>query len=217
MSQTKKRRMIAKTKVLSKQELAKQLGISCSSLYYWLKMPAKDWRFKNQIELVFKDHPGYSYRRVALVLGINHKSTFRVMRGFGIKPYWRRGKKFKKTKDSANIYPNLLQLIPFPNRANMAWVSDFTQWPFHGRIIYLATIMDIFNRKIIGRSLLNSHTIQLTLTTLMKAIEKYTVGLKFSIRIKAQNTRAEHTPVLLPVLGIRLSMSKKGSPWENDY
>jgi len=53
----KKRRLIVKQKVLSKKALAKQQGISRSSLYYELKQPKKDWRIKNRIESVLKDNP----------------------------------------------------------------------------------------------------------------------------------------------------------------
>jgi len=133
--------MIAKTKVLSKKELAKKQGISRSSLYYQLKMPIKDWHLKNRIETVLKENPSYGYRRIALALNVNHKRTFRVMKENGIKPYRRRGKKFRKTKDSARVYPNLLQQMEFPLRINAAWASDFTPISFHGKLVYLATIM----------------------------------------------------------------------------
>lgn len=208
--------MIAKVKVLSKKELAKKQGISRSSLYYQLKMPVKDWHLKNRIEMVLQDNPSYGYRRIALALRANHKRTFRVMKEFGIKPYRRRGKKFKKTNDSAHVYSNLLQQMPFPAKTNTAWVSDFTPISFHGRMVYLATVMDIFNRKIVGWNLLNSHAVQLTLVTLMNAVEKYgrpqilhsDQGSEYTSKIYTSFTES---------LGINLSMSKKASPWENGY
>ena len=171
---------------------------------------------KNRIEMVLRENPSYGYRRIALALRVNHKRTFRVMKENGIKPYRRRGKKFRKTKDSARIYPNLLQQMTFPEKTNTAWVSDFTPISFHGKVVYLATIMDIFNRKIVGWCLLNSHAVQLTLTALMNAIEKYgrpevlhsDQGSEY--KSKVYTSFAES-------LGIRLSMSKKASPWENGY
>lgn len=208
--------MIARAKVLSKKELAKKQGISRSSLYYHLKMPAKDWHLKNRIEMVLRKNPSYGYRRVAIALRVNHKRTFRVMKENGIKPYRRRGKKFRKIKDNARVYPNLLQQMEFPIKTSTAWVSDFTPISFHGKLVYLATIMDIFNRKIVGWCLLNSHAVQLTLTALMNAIERYgrpeilhsDQGSEYKSKI--YTTFAEN-------LGIRLSMSKKASPWENGY
>src|SRR3989344_1429241 len=208
--------MIAKVKVLSKKELAKKQGISRSSLYYQPRLEKKDWWLKNRIELVLQDNPSYGHKRIAPVLRVNKKRVLRVMKKFGIKPYRRRGRKFKNTKNVARIYPNLLQLIPFPNKANIAWASDFTRWSFHGKAVYLATIMDIFNRKIVGRCLLNSHAVQLPLTALMNAIEKY--GRP---QILHSDQGSEYTGKIYTTFtesfGIRLSMSKKGSPWENGY
>ena len=208
--------MIAKVKVLSKKELAKKQGISRSSLYYQPRLEKKDWWLKNRIELVLQDNPSYGHKRIAPVLRVNKKRVLRVMKKFGIKPYRRRGRKFKNTKNLARIYPNLLQLIHFPNQANIAWVSDFTQWSFHGRTVYLATTMDIFNRKIVGWTLLNSHAVQLTLAALMNAIEKYgrpeilhsDQGSEYKSKVYAGFAES---------LGIKLSMSQKGSPWENGY
>lgn len=208
--------MIVKTKVLSKKELAKKQGVSRSSLYYQLKMPAKDWYLKNRIEMVLKENPSYGYRRIALALRVNHKRTFRVMKENGIKPYRRRGKKFRKTKDNARIYPNLLQLIPFPSKANIAWVSDFTQWSFYGKAIYLSTIMDIFNRKVVGWCFLTTHAVQLPLTALMNAIEE-----RGRPQILHSDQGSEYKSKVYTSfaesLGIKLSMSKKASPWENGY
>lgn len=208
--------MIVKAKALSKKELAREQGVSRSSLYYQLRMPVKDWHLKNQIETVLQDNPSYGYRRLAIALGANHKRTFRVMKIFGIKPYRRRGRKFRKTKDLVRIYPNLLQQLPFPEKPNIIWVSDFTPISFHGRMVYLATIMDIFNRKIVGWNLLNSHAVQLTLVALMSAVEKY--GRP---KILHSDQGSEYTSKVYTSftenLGIKLSMSKKASPWENGY
>lgn len=72
------------------------------------------------------------------------------MKLFGIKPYRRRGRKYRKTKDSGTIYSNLLQQIEFPAKSGLVWVSDFTHIPFHGKFLYLATITDLFDRKVVG-------------------------------------------------------------------
>lgn len=209
--------MIAKApKPLSKTAFAKQEGISRSMLYYQPRLPAKDWHLKNQIEMVLKDNPSYGYRRIAIALSANHKRTFRIMKLFGLKPYRRRGRKFKKTKDKSSIYPNLLQLISFPLKANIAWVSDFTQWSFHGKAVYLATIMDIYDRKIVGWSLLTNHTIQLTLTALIDAVEKYGRPLILHSDQGTEYKSITYTS-FVENLGINISMSRKASPWENSY
>lgn len=207
---------MAKVKVLSKSALAKEQGISRSSLYYQPRLDKKDWILKNQIEKTLKQHPSYGHKRLALLLGANKKRVLRVMKKHDIKPYRRRGKKFRKTKDNLRIYPNLLQLMDFPTKDNLVWASDFSQWSFHGKAIYLATIMDIFNRKIVGWSLLNNHSVQLTITALMNALDKYgrpqilhsDQGSEYKSKLYADFAQR---------IGIRLSMSTKASPWENSY
>ena len=179
-------------------------------------MPLKDWHLKNQIELALKDHNGYGHKRLATHLKINKKRILRVMKLFGIKPYRRRGKKFRKSKDSAKVYPNLLQLIPFPNQANIAWVSDFTELSFHNKKIYLATVMDLFGRKIVGWSLLNTHSVQLPLNALIDAVEKYGRP-KILHSDQGSEYKSKVYTDFAENLGIKLSMSKQGSPWENGY
>lgn len=206
----------AEDKPLTKTGLAKERGISRASLYYQAIKPQKDWQLKNQLEQVLSKHPSYGHRRLALNLKINKKKILRVMRLFGIKPYRRRTRKYRKTKDYSAIYPNLLQLLPFPDKANQIWASDFTYLPFHGEWIYLATIMDIYDRKIVGWSLLTSHTAQLTVSALINAIEKSGLpdiihsdqGREYTARIYTQ---------LAESLKMQISMSHKGCPWENGY
>lgn len=206
----------ASTKPLTKTALAKQQGISISSLYYKPKQPAKDWHLKNQIETILADNPSYGHRRLAMELCANKKRVLRVMKLFGLKPYRRRGKKWRKSKDNGCVYPNLLQLMNFPEGSGKVWVSDFTYIPFHGRFVYLATIMDLYSRQIVGWSLLTGHTAHLTLAALIDALEKHgrpmvlhsDQGSEYKSKLYTQF--AEN-------LGIQLSMSAKGSPWENGY
>lgn len=205
-----------KEKPLTKSALAKQEGLSRASLYYRPKKPQKDWLLKNQIEKVLHQHSSYGYRRIALELRLNKKKVRRVMRLFGLKPYRRRGRKYRKIKDLSLVYPNLLQEMAFPVKAGMIWVSDFTRIPFHGRVVYLATIMDVFDRKVVGWSMLTNHSVQLNLSALIDAVEKHgrpellhsDQGSEYKSRV--YTSFAEN-------LGIKLSMSHKAAPWENGY
>src|SRR3989344_4205074 len=207
---------IADDKPLTKIDLAKQQGISISSLYYKPIKPDQDRILKNQIEHVLAQHPSYGHRRIAIELKGNKKKIRRVMRLFDIKPYRRRGRRFKKIKDYSTIYPNLLQIIPFPEKANQTWVSDFTYIPFHGKYVYLATIEDIFNRKIVGWSLLTCHTVQLTMSALIDAVEK-----QGKPDILHSDQGSEYKSKLYTSfaknLGMNISMNHKGCLWENGY
>lgn len=207
---------IYEDKPLTKSGLARQNGISISSLYYKPLKPNKDESLKNQIEHVLSQHPSYGHRRIAIKLKMNKKKILRVMRLFDIKPYRRRGRRFRKIKDYSAIYPNLIQSMPFPDKPNQIWVSDFTFIPFHGKYVYLATILDIFNRKIVGWSLLTTHSTQLTISALIDAVEKNSHP-----DILHSDQGSEYKSKLYTGfaknLGINISMSHKGCPWENGY
>lgn len=206
----------ASEKPLTKTALAKQEGVSLSSLYYQPKLPAKDWHLKNQIQQVLSQDHSYGHKRIAWKLGVNKKRVRRVMKLYGIKPYRRRGKRWRKAKENEQVYPNLLQTMTFPQQRNVIWASDFTHIPFHSRLLYLATIKDIFDRRIVGWALLTTHSVPLVIAALIDAVEKHgrpTVlhsdqGSEYKSKVYGNFAQS---------LGIQLSMSHKGSPWENGY
>lgn len=208
----------ASEKPLTKKVLAKEAGVSISSLYYQPKQPAKDWALKQQIEQVLSVHHSYGHKRIALELAVNKKRVRRVMKLFGLKPYRRRPKKPNKPRDTgmASPFPNLLQLIPFPMVPGIAWVSDFTHLKWHGRWVYLATIMDIYDRRIVGWSVLTSHTVELTIKALIDAVEKQELP-KILHSDQGSEYKSKVYTKFVASLGIRQSMSKKASPWENGY
>ncbi len=103
---------------------AKALGIARSTLYYKPKLPDKDWSLKCDIEGVLREHPSYGHKRLAIELKINKKRILRIMKKFGIKPYRRRGKKWKNP-DKVQLkirYPNIL-MNEFPSYPHHVWVS----------------------------------------------------------------------------------------------
>jgi transposase InsO family protein len=206
----------AETKPLSKTLLAREQGISLSSLYYKPKKPQQDWLLKNQIEKVLHHNPSYGHRRIALEMKINKKRIRRVMRLFGIKPYRRRGKKYRKPGDLGKTYPNLLQSLPFPDRANKIWVSDFTEIPHRGRKVFLATNEDLFDRQVKGWSLLTSHPSLLPLLALMKGVEMHGRPEVLHSDQGSEYKAGVYTG-FAEGLGIKPSMSHKGSPWENGF
>jgi len=200
----------------SKSTLARELGISRSGLYYKRLKPIKDWRLKTKIEELLHIHPSYGHKRIALELKINKKRILRVMKLFGIKPYRRRGKKpFKKPGIEKLSYPNLL-LNVFPSGPNQIWVSDFTYLRFKGKFVYLATVMDLFNREIVGFSVMTGHGVSLVINALLSAI-----NFRAPPNILHSDQGREYTSKiyagLVSSLGIRISMSRKASPWENGY
>lgn len=194
---------------------AEELGIARSTLYYHPKKPDKDWELKCRIEEVLREYPSYGSRRIALHLKLNRKGVKRVMNLFGIKAYRRRGRKWKKTKNVKVIYPNLL-MTTCPMYENHIWVSDFTYIPFQGKIVYVATVLDLFTRKVVGMSVYTTHATILTLSAFMNAIMTNARPAIFH----SDNGSEYNAKVFIEALetvGVMISRSAPGCPWENGY
>lgn len=204
---------------LTKKALAKELGVSRSGLYYKRKREAVDEEVKLQIEAVMTDHPRYGHKRIALKLKLNKKRIRRVMRKFGLKPYRRRINKLRKKADEGKTPTKYLNLIKefCPIRPNMVWVSDFTYIKYQGRFIYLATIMDLYTREIIGWNISRFHNAELVLGALQDALDKTQVIPAYFHSDQGSEYDSTAFINLLINLKIQISMSKKASPWENGF
>lgn len=201
----------------SKTELAGKLGASRGSLYYKPKLPAKDLLLKAEIEKIMVKHKAYGHRRIALELQINKKRVRRVMRLFNIKVK-RQRKKPLKPKDinqKASNIPNLVLELTI-NEPNQIWVTDFTYLPYFGRFVYLATVEDVFTRRVIGWAVGTKHCTELVAYALINAIENHPAP-DIIHSDQGSEYRSKDYLNLLKSLGIKPSMSEKSSPWQNGY
>ena len=194
---------------------ARLLGVSRSTLWYRKKKTDRDWALKCRIEEVLRAFPSYGYRRVALDLKENKKKVQRVMRLFGIKAYRRRGRRWKKMKKQAVVYPNLLMQI-VPSYQGQAWVADFTHIYFKGRDIRVATTMDVFTRDVVGVAIGTRGGTVLVTQALCAALLNHTRPVLFHSD-NGVEYNARSFLELLTNLGISISRSKKGCPWGNGY
>lgn len=204
----------------SKVRLAKQLGVSRSSLYYHPKLPEKDLLLKEQIETVWKEYPSYGHKRLALELGVNKKRILRVMHQFQIKPYRRRVKPPVKKQDShpefAVCYPNLVQGL-CPRVPHAVWVADFTYIRWRSGFIYLATVMDLFTREVLGWHVANHHQAYLVITAFTEAVEQAGTAPQILHSDQGSEYTCFSYGAQVLVAGTKLSYSKKSSPWQNGY
>lgn len=212
--------MRAIPKLKTKTQLARDLSVSRASLYYERKIPAKDWELKQKIEAVLHDRPSYGHRRIALELKINKKRVKRVMKKFGIKPYRRRPKKPRKPQDEHRVlapYQNLLLSIPFPDKPHVVWVMDFTDLWFHGIFLSLATVVDLFTRRVVGWYALDAHNTTLVKGAFISALITIGRGPNISHSDQGSEYAAEEFLHLVEAVGATISMSRKASPWEHGY
>ena len=195
--------------------LARELGVSRASLYYKPKQPEKDWQTKVLIEEALRDNPSYGHKRLAIHLGINKKRILRVMKIYGIKPYRRHGKKYKKNKPVSAEYPNLL-LSEYPQYENHIWAGDFTYLKWKKKTIYVCTILDLYTKKVVGLSVLTNHSAQLTINALLSALNTNQRPVIFHSD-NGKEYAAKNYKIILEKLGIQISRSAPGCPWENGY
>jgi transposase InsO family protein len=194
--------------------MARAMGVSRSSLYYVATQEKKDWALKVRMEEVLHEHPSYGSRRLSIALGISRPRAQRVMRIYGIKPYRRHGRKYKKSK-SERHFPNLLLGI-MPSYPNHVWATDFTEVVFHGKKIYVSTIIDLFTRRLMGLHVATRKGAPLTVQTLANALFNHPRPFIFH----SDNGSEYEARVFIAMLeqyGITISRSRPGSPWENGY
>lgn len=206
-------------KKLTKTTLAKQLGVSRQSLYHQPLKPVQDLATKMEIETVLSSHPAYGHKRVALELKINKKKALRVMKKFDLKPYKRRVKRPRKAGDLGKVpavYQNLIKSI-CPIRPNVIWVADFTYIRFQVKFIYLATVMDLFTREIIGWSISGSHDRFLVSEALKLALERTRIAPQYHHSDQGSEYDSYDYVRILEENKIAISMSEKSHPWENGF
>ena len=205
-------------KQISKKELAKKLGVSRSSLYYHSKMIARDHEVRHQIESVLTGNPEYGHKRIAMDLRLNKKRILRVMKKFGIKPRRRKIKRPPKPNDVGQVestFPNISKLW-CPIRPGVLWASDFTYIYFQGRFIYLATIIDVYTREVVGYHISRHHSKTLVISALEDALSRNKAPLWIHSD-QGSEYRSQTYISRCRQAEIKISMSDKGSPWQNPH
>jgi len=204
--------------MIRKNALAKKLGIARSTLYYKSKKRIEDETIKNEITEVMDSNPAYGYRRVAIALKKNRKKILRIMRNNGLKPRLCR-RKFGKKRDiglPVAEYGNHLKTLQI-NGHNIAWAADFTYIQYKDRFLYLATVIDVYGKEIIGFAISDRHNRYLVKSAVLDAIKKRGRLPQYFHTDQGSEYQSEEHADFLKKLGVIVSMSKKGSPWENGH
>jgi transposase InsO family protein len=210
------------------RSLCKVMDVAPSGFYAWRRRPqsarvAADEALAKQIETVAQMSRGsYGSPRVyqelrAQGVSCGRNRVARLMRRHGITA--RRKRRFKKTTDSRHglpIRPNVLArrfTAPAPNRY---WASDITYiWTAEGWL-YLAVVMDLYHRRIVGWSMQSTLEQPLVNQALAMALaaRRPAPGLLHHSDRGSQYASSEYQR-LLEDHGIECSMSRKGNCWDN--
>jgi transposase InsO family protein len=146
---------------------------------------------------------------------VNHKRVYRWMREDNLLCLQKR--KFVVTTDSDHdppVYPNLARGMTLTGR-DQRWVADRTYIRLELEFVYLAVMLNAFSRRVIGWALDRRLEAALTLQALQTALaqRRPTPGLVHPSDRGVQYARTDY-PQLLQGQGIRISMSRKGNPWD---
>lgn len=204
------------------------LGVSRSGYYAWKGRPVAP-RAEQDVELVDEIKAAYAAGRGtygsprvhrelrAKGRRIGRKRVERLMRQHGIAA--RRKRRFRRTTDSNHsqpIAPNVLERNFDVELPNTAWVTDVTYVWTHEGWLYLAVILDLFSRRVVGWAVSANNDRALALGALDRAVCARTPAeglVHHSDRgsVYASDDYGEG----LTKIGAIKSMSRKGDCWDN--
>lgn len=208
--------------------MARQLGVSRSGYYAWTRRKpslrnSEDARLGERIKQVFaSSRSTYGSPRIQAALaaaGAHHsrKRVSRLMRVHGLQA--RIPRAFRRTTNSNHASPiaeNVLARQFEAAAPNTAWVTDVTYIPTKEGWLYLAAILDLYSRKVVGWAMSEGLETQLCLAALDMALEarKPPPGLVHHSDRGSQYASIEYRQ-RLEARGIVCSMSRKADCWDN--
>lgn len=220
--------LIAQDSGASIRDVCKVLEVSRSSFYHAATPTATqvaDADLGERIEAIFGRHRGrYGYRRVAEELADQGVTCAparvrRLMAQRGLRAL--QPKNFvPKTSDGRadKPSPNLLHDLPLPKVPNQAWASDITFIPTSTGWLYLAVVIDLCSRRIVGWSLADHLRSDLVLKALHQALQTRSTN---STTIFHSDRGSQYASTsfrqALDAAGLRQSMSARANPYHNAW
>ena len=204
------------------------LGVSRSGYYQWLKEPTSnrcrsDEQLATTIRDIHAEHKGrYGSPRIHQELRargerVGRKRVARLMTNQGLRG--RAPKRFRRTTDSRHdhpIAPNILARNFTAEEPNQAWVGDITYVPTREGWLYLAVLLDLFSRRVVGWATSDTIDTLLALSALNMALSQRqpSSNLVHHTDRDCRYASAEYRRALAAA-GITASMSRRGDCWDN--
>lgn len=211
------------------EKMCSVLSVSRSGFYKWLNATESErckrrQRIARRVQFHFKDTQGiYGARKITHQLhteGIQttERTVSRIMKENHLRSCT--VKKFKvQTTDSSHsmpISPNILNQQFKTNSPNKVWVTDITYIRTRQGMMYLASVLDLYTRKIVGWKLGNRMTVDLVLSALDQAYkaQRPAKGLLHHSDRGSQYASSEYRE-RIKKYGMISSMSRKGNCYDN--
>ena len=201
------------------------LSVSRSGYYEAQRRTAKPVVCKASVHLkaaFMASHQSYGSRRLVTAMNnqgieIGRYKVRSLMRKAMLKPVWKR--KFIHTTDSKHNLPvaaNVLNRQFNPAAPNTAYVCDITYVRTGSGWLYLAIVLDLYARRVVGWSMAPSMPAQLVCDALTMAIRQRRPppGLLVHSDQGSQYASKQHQD-LLQRHGFICSMSRRGNCWDN--
>jgi putative transposase len=206
--------------------LCRCLGVTRSGFYAWQRRPpsprsVEDVRLLHRLRLVHAIHRRtYGRPRLHRALRdegirISEKRVRRLMRDAGLTAKGRRA--FRVTTDSAHAWPvagNVLArrfAVGLPHRH---WAADITALPTRSGWCYLAIVLDLGSRRIVGWAVRSSLDVEVVHAALHVAL-----GTRPAPQLHHSDRGTQYASYayrgLLAQRGIMVSMSRVGNCWDN--
>jgi len=215
------RLMFIKTKheTLSVRRRCQLLGLNRSTMYYQHKEATESNWLMNLIRDIWLQHPFYGYRKITVVLMIEHqlavnrKRVLRLMKMAGIQAICPKIKLSQINPDHRK-YPYLLRHLSI-NRVNQVWMTDITYLKLNTRFVYLVALIDVYSRYIVGWNLSFELDTDNCLSALQMALMKGVPDIINSDQ--GSQLTSESWIMALKERGIQISMDGKGRCKDNIY
>jgi transposase InsO family protein len=209
--------------------MCEALNVSPSGYYAWRSRPVSPRKIANRALLVdirrvhAQHQERYGAPRVHAELRAeghtaSRKRVERVMRQHGLRA--RAPRRYRVcTTDSKHSLPvaaNLLDQNFVADQPNQVWLADITYIPTSEGWLYLAVILDLFTRKVVGWAMRDHMRAELTIAALTMAIQRQRprAGLIHHSDRGSQYAAGDYRDILQTAAIIQ-SMSRKGNCWDN--
>ncbi|MBS4212460.1 IS3 family transposase [Neobacillus rhizophilus] len=203
--------------------LCRCLGIPKSTYYRWRNQgPKGKTELEIQITEICKRHKfliGHRTVKAWLLRDykrkVNRNTVQRIMQKYNLQCQVKPKRKNNIAGEIKIVVPNHLNRNFTSSKPNEKWVTDITYLPFGQSMLYLSTIMDLFNNEIIAYLISTSQDVSLVVNTLKDAVEgRDTSGLILHSDQGAQYTSHSFQRIAKEK-GITTSMSRKGNCLDN--
>jgi transposase InsO family protein len=220
--------MIGQDAGLSTTRKCAIMDVSRSDYYDWLKRQPSNRAVLNialdkRIQRIYDEHAGrYGYRRICddlrdEGLSVSLERVRRRMKRLGLQGIQKR--KFKHTTDSKHnlpTAPNLLNQCFEADAPNTKWVADITYIRVKQQWLYLAVVVDLYSRKVIGWTFGEHINARLVCDALKAALFKrgYPSGVIVHTDRGSQYCSQAYLR-LINAYDLKCSMSGKGNCYDN--